>query len=70
MLKLPRLVVLIYKTILVLTLLNDDVFVQVIVSSIRTNRARCALYKKNVDLLDKESISGESSGRDRECLKS
>ena len=31
------------------------VFVQVIVSSIRTNRARCALYKKILDLLDKES---------------
>ena len=52
-----------------------DVFVQVIVSSIRTNRARCALYKKMLDLLDKESVSGESSGRAslkksyRECLK-
>ena len=38
-------------------------FVQVIVSSIRTNRVRCALYKKILDLLDKESFSGESSGR-------
>ena len=32
----------------------------VIVSSIQTNRARCALYKKHLDLLDKESVSGES----------
>ena len=40
-----------------------DVFVQVIVSSIRTNRARYALYKKILDSLDEESISGESSGR-------
>ena len=32
-----------------------NVFVQVIVSSIRTNRARwCALYKKILDLLDEE----------------
>ena len=30
-------------------------------SSIRTNRARCALYKKILDLLDEESVSGESS---------
>ena len=34
-----------------------------IVSSIPTNRAKCALYKKILDLLDEESISGESSGR-------
>ena len=33
-----------------------------IVSSICTNRARCALYKKILDLLDEESVSGESSG--------
>ena len=32
-------------------------------SSIRINRARCALYKKILDLLDEESVSGESSGR-------
>ena len=37
-----------------------DAFVQVIVSSIR---ARCALYKKIIDLLDEESVSGKSSGR-------
>ena len=40
-----------------------DAFVQVIVSSIRTNRARYTLYKKILDLLDEESVSGESSGR-------
>ena len=40
-----------------------DTFVQVIVSSIRTNRARCALYKKILDLLDEESVPRESSGR-------
>ena len=32
-------------------------------SSIRTNRARCALYKEKIYLLVEESISGESSGR-------
>ena len=32
-------------------------------SSIRTSRARCALYKKILDLLDEVSVSGESSGR-------
>ena len=42
---------------------NDDVFVQVIVSSIRTNRARCALNRKILDLLDEESVSGESISR-------
>ena len=31
--------------------------------SCQTNRARCALYKKVLDLLNEESISGESSGR-------
>ena len=40
-----------------------DAFVQVIVLSLQTNRARCALYKKILDLLDEESVSGESSGR-------
>ena len=59
--------------------LNGDtyrVFVLVIVISIRTNRARCTLNRKIRDLLNKESISGESSGRVkfdkksyRECLK-
>ena len=38
-------------------------FVRVIVSSIRTNRARCALYKKLLDLVDEESFSGALSGR-------
>ena len=38
------------------------VFVWVIVSSIRTNRAKFALYKKIFGLLDEESVSGESSG--------
>ena len=54
-----------------------DAFVQVIVSSIRTIRARCAFYKKILDLLNEESIAGESSGKAdkfdeksyRECLK-
>ena len=33
------------------------------VSSIRTNRARCALYKKILDLVDEESVSGACSDR-------
>ena len=37
-----------------------NAFVRVIVSSIRTN---VALNRKIIDLLDEESISGESSGR-------
>ena len=45
---LPRLVPIYYMTIL------TSAFVQVIVSSIRTNRARCTLYKK---------ILGENSDR-------
>ena len=45
-----------------------DAFVRVIVSSILTNRARCALYKKILDLFDEESISGESSGRASLCI--
>ena len=47
-------------------ILNDDTYRCVcagIVSSIRTNRARCAFSKKFLDLLDEESVSGESSGR-------
>ena len=43
-------------------LLLTDAFVWVNVSSIWTNRARCTLYKKILDLLDEESVSGESSG--------
>ena len=39
------------------------VFVQVVVSSIRTNRARCTLYKKILDLFDEKSVSGESRSR-------
>ena len=54
---LPRLVPIYYMTIL------TDAFVLVIVSYIQTNRARCALYKKILVLLDEESVSGESSGR-------
>ena len=55
-----------------------DAFVQVIVSSIRINRAKSALYKKILDLLDEESASGENSGEQvykfyeksfHECLK-
>ena len=30
---------------------------------LRTNRARCTLYKKIFDLLDEESVSGVRSGR-------
>ena len=37
------------------------VFLRVVVSSIQTNKARCALYKKILDLLDEESVFGESS---------
>ena len=51
---LPRLIPIDYMTVL------TDSFVRVIVSSIRTNRARCALYKKILDLLDEESISGKA----------
>ena len=40
-----------------------NAFVQVIVSTIWTNRARCTLYKKIFDLLEEESVSGKSSGR-------
>ena len=40
-----------------------NVFILVIVSSIRTHRARCTLYNKILDLLNLESVSGESSGR-------
>ena len=40
-----------------------DAFVRVIVSSIRTNRVRCILNRKILDLLDEESFSGESIGR-------
>ena len=49
---------------LITILLNDeltDVFVRVIVSYIQTNRARCALYRKILDLLDEESVSGEKA---------
>ena len=35
-----------------------NVFVWVSVSSFQTNRARCTLYKKILDLFDKESVSG------------
>ena len=38
-------------------------FVRVIVSSILTNRVRCALYKKILDLLDEESVSEARSSR-------
>ena len=31
---------------------------------LRTNRARCALYKAILDLLDKESVSGTHSDRE------
>ena len=41
-------------------MLLTDSFVRVIASSIRTNRARCALNRKILDLLDEESISGEA----------
>ena len=40
-------------------LLLTDAFLRVIVSSIQTNRARCALYKKILDLLDEKKVSGE-----------
>ena len=32
--------------------------------SSQTNRARCALYKKILDFLDEESVSGENSARE------
>ena len=44
-----------------------DACVRVIVSSIQTNRARCALYKKILDLLtrklDEETVSGSQSAQ-------
>ena len=49
-------------TVHLMTILTDA-FVQVIVSSIPTSRARCTFYKNLIDLLDEESISGESNGR-------
>ena len=46
-------------------LLNDVTYLCICagncVSSIRTNRARCALYKKILDLLDEERNSNEHS---------
>ena len=57
---LRRLVVPIYSTIYIPILLNDDAFVIVIVSSIQTNRAKCALYKNILDLLDEESVLEEA----------
>ena len=46
---------------------NDDTYQCVCAGNcvihIRTNRAMCALYKKILDLLYEESISGESNGR-------
>ena len=60
MLLLQRLVVPIYSTIYVPILLYDDAFVRVIVSSIQTNRAKRALYKKILDLLDEESVLEEA----------
>ena len=49
-------------------LLNDDTYRMILTDAfvrlpIRTNRARCVLFKKILDLLDEENISGESSGR-------
>ena len=47
-------------------LLNDDTYRCVCASNcaiIQTNRVRCALNRKISDLLDEESIFGESSGR-------
>ena len=46
-----------------------NAFVRVIVSSILTNRARCALYKKILDLLDEESVSGESNKFDKKSFE-
>ena len=57
---LRRLVVPIYSTIYVPILLNDDAFVRVIVSSIQTNRAKHALYKKILDLLNEENVLEEA----------
>ena len=54
---LPRLV-----PVYLMTILTGS-FVRVIVSSIWTNRTRYTLYKKILDLLEEENVSGESSGR-------
>ena len=51
-------------------MIHTDAFVCVIVFivlSILTNRASCTLCKKILDLLDEESISGESSGTASLC---
>ena len=75
---LRRLVVPIYSTIYVPILLNDNAFVWVIVSSIQKYRAKRALYKKILDLLDDESVLEEAvvelvykfdEKSYRECLK-
>ena len=49
--------------VLIIYIYTDYLPVFVIVSSIWTNRALCALYKTILDLLDEESVSRESSGR-------
>ena len=41
---------------------STDAFVRVIVSSIQTNRARCTLYSKILDLLNKEAFLEKSKG--------
>ena len=46
-----------------LMIVLTNTFVRVFVSSIRTIRAMFAFYKKILDLLDEETVSGESSGR-------
>ena len=64
------------SNLLKLMMTLTDAFMRVIVLSIQTNRARCALCKKILDLLNEESVFGESSGRASlyeksycECLK-
>ena len=45
---------------------NDDTYLCICAGNcviLQTNRARCALYQKILDLLDEESVSGARSGR-------
>ena len=45
------------KVMMILSVCNRNCVI------LRTNRARCALNKEIFDLLNEESVSGESSGR-------
>ena len=46
-----------------MTIRTNDFFATVIVSSFGQIEQACALYKKILDLLDEESVSGRCHGR-------